>query len=170
MAAEETAQAYQENSIESSNDSDEDSSRYCPEYNTLRDMTADICSVLPIKSLIPLLISAHVIDFPDRDELCEGDKSDRKVTEFFISKHLSRSLMLGNTKKFKKFMAVIRHSGKCDELVDRITERIKHYPRRASGINLQFIIRRTSVILIRDYESLRFLALKCPKPNQLFTL
>jgi len=112
---------------ESNDDSSDDSSQYCPEYNALRDTTPDLCSALPIKDLIPCLISAHVIDFADRDELCEGNSSDRKVTEIFISKYLSRSLVLGNTRKFKKFMAVMQQSGKCDELVERIKQRVDFY-------------------------------------------
>ena len=71
-----------------------------------------------------------MINFADRDELCECNKSDRKITEFFVSKHLSRSLKLGNTKKFKKFMEVMQHSGKCEDLVERMVERIEHYKTR----------------------------------------
>ena len=121
-----------EDTEESNNDSSEDSSQYCPEYNALRDITPGLCRVLPIKSLIPDLIGAHVIDFDDRDELCEGDNPDRKITELFVSKHLSRSLVLG-TGKFKKFMKVIEKSGKCDELVERIKQRIEHHKRKFSG-------------------------------------
>ena len=122
---------------ESSNDSSEDSShgQDCPEYNALRDTTPALCRALPIKNLIPDLIGAGVIDFEDGDELREGNYRDRKVTELFISKHLSRSLALGDTSKFKKFMKVIQQSGKChnDKLFKRIKQRIEHHRRQFSG-------------------------------------
>ena len=47
--------AVKESAQESSSDSEED----CPEYNALRDTTSSLCSALPIKDLIPALITAR---------------------------------------------------------------------------------------------------------------
>jgi len=113
--------------------SDEDSFNYCPEYNALRDTTSALCSALPIKDLIPYLISAYVIDFEERENLCEGSATHHKITENFISKCLSPTLKLGDTKKFNKFMKVMQKSNKCDELVKRIEERIKHHQTKLRG-------------------------------------
>ena len=74
---------------ESSTESDDDTDfGYCPEYKALRDTTSALCSALPICDLIPQLISARVIDFDGRDELCEGSKSSHKITEYFIAKYV----------------------------------------------------------------------------------
>jgi len=83
--------------------------------------------------LIPQLISARVIDFDGRDELCEGNRSSRKITEYFITKYLSRPLKLNNVKKFKKFVEVMQRSGKCDELVEKIKERVEYHQTSSSG-------------------------------------
>jgi len=120
-----------DNTTDSSSDCSEDSFHFCPEYNALRDTTSALCSALPIRDLIPHLISAHVIDFDEREELCEGSTTDRKITEKFISKCLSQSLKLGHTKKFKKFMEVMQRSRKCDKLVERINERITYYQKKS---------------------------------------
>ena len=104
-------------------------SQHCPEYNALVDATDDLCKALPIADLYSKLISERVIEFGDKEELYQ-EKTNQKMTEKFIEKHLCPEVRVGETKRFKKFMNVMKSTDKCHFLVERIEERVKHY---ASG-------------------------------------
>ena len=98
----------------------------CPEYNALVDSTDDLCRALPINDLFSKLISERVIDFDDKEELCQ-ERTSKRVVEKFIDKHLYPELRVGETKRFKKLINVMKNTDKCDFLVKRIEERVKHY-------------------------------------------
>ena len=99
------------------------SESHCPKYNALVDITDDLCNALPIADLYSKLISERVIEFGDKEELCQ-EKTNRKMVEKFIEKHLYPELRVGETKRFEKFMNVMKSSDKCQFLVERIEERI----------------------------------------------
>jgi len=105
----------------------------CPEYCALTDKFDDLCKALPIRDLFPKLISRRVIDPLEKRELCDECRSDSKITEKFISDYLFPPLMVGDTERFKKFMAVMEQSTKCDFLVKKIKERIRYHQRRSLG-------------------------------------
>ena len=104
----------------------EGSSQYCPEYNALVDNTSDLCKALPIDDLFSDLISQRVIEFDDKEELCNENTSKKKV-EKFLEKYLRPELLVGEKKRFQKFMCVMKCSAKCDFLVERMEERITFY-------------------------------------------
>jgi len=98
----------------------------CPEYNALVDLTDDLCSALPIADLFSKLISERVIDFEDKEELCQ-EKTNRKAVEKLIDKYLYPEVRIGETKRFKKFINAMKNTDKCDFLVKRIEDRLHHY-------------------------------------------
>ena len=114
-------------------------SQRCPEYNALVDITDDLCRALPITDLFPKLVSERVIDFDDKEELCL-EKTRKKVVEKFIDKHLYPEVRIGEVKRFEKFIAVMKSTDKCDFLVERIEERLKHYSSGNVAISYNTVI------------------------------
>ena len=98
----------------------------CPEYEALIDMTEILCKTLVIKDLIPTMISCRVIDIADIDKLCSG-RTDQKIVEKFIKDHLYPDLVLRDTNRFEAFVKAMKTSSKCDVLVKKLEERIKHH-------------------------------------------
>jgi len=74
-----------------------------------------------------------VIDPLDKRELCAEYRSDKRITEKFIFDFLFPPLEIGDTDRFKKFMAAMEQSRKCDYLVKIIKKRIKHHQKRSLG-------------------------------------
>ena len=103
----------------------------CPEYNALVDMTADLCSTLPINDMLPELVSLRVIDHGDMMELRSVGGGEGKIVEEFILKHLYPELKLGETSRFLRFITAMKQSGKsqCGLLVERLEERIAAHHR-----------------------------------------
>ena len=110
----------------------EDDTR-CPEHNALMDVYGDFCTALPIKKLLPRLISKRVIDVDDKEELFH-EATSSKMAEKFIDDHLYPELAIGETRRFKRFLDVIKTCEKCSHLVEKIQERINHH-RRSSAVN-----------------------------------
>ena len=104
-----------------------DDQQYCPEYDAFMDLYEDFCKALPIKKLLPGLLSSRVIDFDDKEELCHGEASDRVMVEKFMDTHLFHELAIGDSKRFYRFVDVMRRSQKCNHLVEKLDEKIYHY-------------------------------------------
>ena len=104
-----------------------------PEYNALIDMYDSLCKALPIRDLFPKLITRRVIDPLEKAELCVECRSDKKITEKFISEYLFPPLMVGDTERFNSFMAVMEWSRKCDFLVKMMKKRIRHHRKGSLG-------------------------------------
>ena len=56
--------------------------RRCLEFNVLRKMTNDLCNSLPINGLLPNLVSTHVIDVTDCEEI-RGETTERRRVMYF---------------------------------------------------------------------------------------
>lgn len=111
---------------------------HCPEYNALVDVYGDFCTALPIKKLLPKLISKRVIDVDDKEELLH-EATSSKMVEKFIDNHLYPELATGETRCFKKFLDVMKTCGKCNHLVEKIQERINHH-RRSSAVKSEPVV------------------------------
>jgi len=102
---------------------------FCPEYNALVDMTEKLCGALQIDDLFPGLITERIINIDDVEEL-SNEKTRRKRVEQFIVKYLHPDLSEGGTKRFQRFMSVMKRSEKCEFLVELMEERINHHRNR----------------------------------------
>ena len=99
----------------------------CPEYSALVDMTEVFCKALPINELIPGLITSRVLDISDTEDLRNAGRTEADSVERFILKHLYPDLELGETSRFSKFIEVMKRSSKCELLVKRLEEHIRHH-------------------------------------------
>ena len=97
----------------------------CPECQALIDMTDELCTALPINDLFPPLISLRVLGYNDPDELRGNGRTEREIRQRFIEKHLYPYLKLGDTSRLFDFIKVMKQSGKCNLLVERLEERIR---------------------------------------------
>ena len=106
----------------------EHSHQRCPEYSALVDMTEDFCKALPINELIPGLITSRVLDISgDIEDLRNAGRTEADSVERFILKHLYPDLELRETSHFSKFIEVMKRSSKCEFLVKRLEEHIRHH-------------------------------------------
>ena len=101
------------------------SPEHSAEYNTLIEMTEDLCNALPISDLIPKLISKRVIDFNDKAEI-RGKRTDRDRVHLFLSK-LTGEMISAENERFYNFIKVMKESPKCNFLVQRMERWISHY-------------------------------------------
>ena len=101
----------------------------CPEYRALVDVTKDFCKALPISELFPDLISSRVLDSSHIEDLRNACRTEAGIVERFIFKHLFPDLELGETSRFLKFIEIMKQSSKCEFLVKRLEEHIRHHRR-----------------------------------------
>ena len=101
------------------------------------DVYGDFCTALPIKKLLPKLISKRVIDVDDKEELFHETTSS-KMVEKFIDDHLYPELAIEETRRFKRFLDVMKTCEKCSHLVEKIQERINHH-RRSSAVKSESV-------------------------------
>jgi len=98
----------------------------CPEYDALVDMTDELCRALPINDMLSSLTSLRVLEHSDADEL-RTYRTSREKVERFIERHMCPNLVIGDTRRFLDFITAMRQSSKCDFLVERLEERIRHH-------------------------------------------
>lgn len=74
------------------------------------------------------MISHRMIDMGDNDKLRNG-RTDEKIVENFITGYLHLDLALKDTNRFEAFVTAMKTSSKCEVLVEKLEERIKHHQR-----------------------------------------
>ena len=110
--------------------------KHCLEFNVLESMHSDLCNALPIDDLFPGMISNHVIDFRDKEDICMENRTERGRVQYFLVKYLYPPLLLMDTTRFYQFLTVMKRSPKCDFLVRRINhwmEQYKNYSAKPGG-------------------------------------
>ena len=105
-----------------------------PEYQALLDMTKDLCTALPIKDLIPSLLTLRVLDYSHVEDLLSQGRTEGDIVERFMLKHLHRDLILGDTSRFFNFITAMKQSSECEFLVKKLEERIG-YHRKTSCVS-----------------------------------
>ena len=92
-------------------------------------MTNDLYNTLPINRLLPNLVSKHVIDFTDYEEICVETTERRRVL-YFLENCLVKGLdcsEVWDTNRFYRFLTVLKECPQCDELVTRIYYWMEQY-------------------------------------------
>ena len=100
----------------------------CVEYNVLKAMTEDLCKALPIDELFPSMISNHVIDFREKEEIC-AEKTEVRRVQYFLDRYLSKGLDCeeANTDRFYQFLKVMQRSPKCTFLMKRLNKLMEQF-------------------------------------------
>ena len=116
----------------------------CVEYNVLERIREDLCNILPINRLFPSMISDFVINFKDKEEIC-AERTQPLRVQYFLEHFIIPDLDKGkewDTNRFDRFLAVMKQSSRCDELVKKIEywkERYKDHSAKPDETDRPFV-------------------------------
>ena len=81
----------------------------------------DLCNVLPVDDLLPVLVTQQVITIKNKDLIMSGKTNDER-TQCLLDHFISKSLSVGDTTTFYKLLEAMKTSPKCNFLVERINQ------------------------------------------------
>ena len=81
----------------------------------------DLCNVLPVDDLLPVLVTQQVITIKNKDLIMTGKTNDER-TQCLLDHFISKSLSVGDTTTFYKLLEAMKTSPKCSFLVERINQ------------------------------------------------
>ena len=81
----------------------------------------DLCNVLPVDDILPILITKRIITIQNKDFIMTGKTSDER-TQYLLDHFISKSLSAGDTNVFYKLLEAMVTSPKCSFLVEKINQ------------------------------------------------
>ena len=81
----------------------------------------DLCNVLPVDDILPILVTKQIITIKNKDFIMTGKTSDERI-QFLLDHFISKSLSAGDTYVFYKLLEAMVAFPKCSFLVEKINQ------------------------------------------------
>ena len=92
-------------------------------YGVAMDNYEQLVNTIPVEEVLRKLLTKRVINLSDKQIIMSG-KSDVNRAECLLDNHIMKQLSVGQDRPFLDLLDAMRESGKCDDLVKKIYQKL----------------------------------------------